>query len=291
MMDIIDDFLRDFALKGLAPVGNDGYDKEYLLKKRKDFISYWKGNSENYPAQDKNLKMNQLGTDIFTLSLFDDKEILDLMKTLEVGEDVTQYFLNLEDLYKSVLRFTEKSKFNWNIRDIMGIYYPYRASIIMHEFWLDLGNTQNDMDTFLRGLTLREKKGKLYDYELNQRNLLEEVLKLSDETNLDTLRPRIDRGLSHGFRKIMNFSHKFTYYNMYYQSFKLNKNIFTSANIESDFKVDFFDLADLTIMDKKILWGKEGEDLELTYGPPGNRRFKIKRVEQLFLNLSENYSK
>ncbi|WP_299273428.1 hypothetical protein [uncultured Psychroserpens sp.] len=290
MKNIPEEFNEKIAIISLNLIGDNGLNFEYLTDKRNRLLSDWRNFGESYLKLTPIEKIMHLGPDLFIFSMFRDSEVLDLMNKLNISFEVSKHFVDLVSLFESLQKFIMDSKFNWNIKIIMMFYYTYSFSFVSNSLYQDLGIEGNDSKAFFRGLSRREEKNKLYKDEQNILELIKfekkELKKIQS-----TYFPNLKNGFGSMLRKTMRFPHKHNFSNIYLLHYEFNQNLMTTKRVVSDFKCDFFQLADFLIRDKEVLWGKEEDDLELTYGEPGNRRFKIKRVEQLFVNLSDNYSK
>jgi len=286
MNKLEDEFNEKIRTTGFNLLGSNGLDMDYLLSQRKELLTDWGKFGETYLKLRPAEKMMHLGQDILLFSMFNDEDIIHLMKRLNVGQDVSKYFIDLETMFKSVQNFIEKSKFDWSTQHIMACFYSYSLAFLLNELKNDL---DIDLNNFLLGLHRREKKGTLdtHEQEVLETIKLEEDLLNKKNSNLKI--PRHKGSLRKMFKKPMRYPDKFNYNIMYHQNYNINVDRMINTSIISDFKCDFYDLTELTLRDKSIL--TNDKDSQLNYGELGNRRFKIKRVEQLFLNLSDYYSK
>jgi hypothetical protein len=270
--------------------GLSGFNEDYLNFRRNELLKYWKGFKEDYLRLQPGEKLMHLNADIIIFSVFNDSEVIDLMTDLEVGREVTDYFVDGEQTAKKVRRLIENSKFLWDFHNIMSIFNIYSFAFLSKKLMKYCEISERELNNNLLNIHRRESKGKLNTDEQILKNTLKKIESDANAENEDYKLLRTKHGLRPIAKKAYNFPHKLQFHRMYIHDFDRNKKLMGEEFNESDFKCEFFDVVDLLIRDKEILWGKEGDDLELTYGPPGNRRFKIKRVEQLFLSLSDFYS-
>lgn len=229
-----------------------------------------------------------LSQDILILSMFRDKEVLDLMRQLEVGSIVTDFFVDAEEMSRVIKRFMEISNFSWDFHNIMSCYNVYSRAFFDKKLSENLQISDREFNNALLNIHRREIKGELDHDEQLVKNTLEKSELEANAKNEDWNLIRMKHGFRSVIKKALNFPHKLHYNTMYVHNFNLNKGITDSKINESDYKCDFYDLAEITLRDKTIL--KNDVDSILNYGELDNRRFKIKRVEQLFLNLSDYYS-
>ncbi|MCA0132615.1 hypothetical protein [Winogradskyella alexanderae] len=270
--------------------GLSGFNIAYLNFKRSELLLHWKGFAEDYLKLQPGEKLMNLNADIIIFSVFNDNEVLDLMTNLKVSSSVTNYFIDGEQTSKMVKQFIDSSKFEWDFHNIMSIFNIYSYAFFSNKLREDSEISDTDLNNHLLGIHRREIKGKLTREEQVLKNTFNKIESEANAENEDYKLLRAKNGLRSIVKKAYNFPHKLQFHLMYIHDLERNKELIGDSFNESDYKCEFFDLVNLLIRDKEILWGKEGDDLELTYGPPGNRRFKIKRVEQLFLNLSDFYS-
>ncbi|WP_298898224.1 hypothetical protein [uncultured Psychroserpens sp.] len=286
MNKLEDEFNEKIRTTSFNLLGSNGLDIEYLFTQRKELLTDWANFTESYLKLTSADKMMYLGQDILLFSMFNDEEVMNIMKRLNVGKNVTKYFIDLEAIFQSVQNFIEKSKFNWSTKHIMACYYAYSLAFMLNEL---KQNLDIDLNNFLLGLHRREEKDALDKYEQSVLESIQLEQDLLDKKNENLKIPRYEDGLRKLYKKAMRYAYKFNYNNMYCMNYNINLDVMEDKRAVSDFKCDFYDLAEITLRDKTIL--KNDEDSVLNYGEPGNRRFKIKRVEQLFLNLSDYYSR
>lgn len=285
---------EEFINKGIQHInymtGLSGFNKDYLTFKRNELLLYWKDFTSDYLKLRPGEKLMYLGSDIIIFSVFKDKEVFDLMEGLKVSNRVTDFFVNGEQTAEDVKQFIANSVFAWDFHNIMSIFNIYSLAFLSNKLREDSEISDNQWSNHLLNVHRQEVKGKLNNDTRILRNTMIKNEKDADAKNKDWKLWRMKNGLQSVIKKIFKFPHKLQFYLMYMYDLDRNKKLLGDSFNESDYKCEFFDLVDMLIRDKEILWGKEGDDLELTYGEPGNRRFKIKRVEQLFLNLSNYYS-
>lgn len=284
MNRIEDEFNENILSTSFNLLGRNGLDMEYLLTQRKELLTDWDNFTEVYLKLTPAEKMIHLGQDLLIFSMFNDEEVLSLMTRLGVGKKVKSYFIDLESMFKSVQDFIKNSKFNWNSQYIMACYYAYSLAFMLNELKDDLDINLNN---FLLGVNRREEKDKLDKFEQEVLETIKSEEYLLDKNHENIEIPRHKGSLRKMFKKPMRYPDKFNYNIMYYQNFKIN-NMVNKRTI-SKYKCEFYDLVELTLRDKSIL--TNDEDSQLQYGEIDNCRFKKKRVEQLFLNLSDYYSK
>ncbi|WP_370391066.1 hypothetical protein [uncultured Winogradskyella sp.] len=270
--------------------GLSGFNIAYLNFRRKELMNYWKAFRDDYLNLLPGEKLMHLNADIIIFSVFNDTEVLDLMSKLKVGSIVTDYFVDGEKTAANVKQLIGGSEFLWDFHNIMSIFNIYSYAFLSKKLREDSEISDTDFNNHLLGIHRREIKGKLSGEEQVLKNTFSKIESEANAENEDYKLLRTKNGLRSMAKKAYSFPHKLQFNQMYMHNYERNRTTLDNSFNESDYKCAFFDLVDLLIRDKEILWGKEGDDLELTYGDPGNRRFKIKRVEQLFLNLSDFYS-
>jgi hypothetical protein len=223
--------------------------------------------------------------DIFYLSLVNDHKITDLLKSLKVGKIVTKFFETHQRLFMQLDKLSEKSKFHFPYSSILIYYKSYGFIFFLSQLTV---NFQMDMIKIFNQLKRKERYNKLSNDEVS---LLEHYKKLVRGLDIDDESfkvPVSKKGIISDQQKKFKYYYKPLFHNLYMVLKEINEDLLTTVKNESDFKVDFFDLVKILIRDKSIL--KDDLESQLKYGKPGNRRLKIKRVESLFLNLSDNYS-
>jgi len=285
MNRVEDQFNEKILSSSINLLGSNGLDMDYFLSQRKDLLTDWVNFCETYLQLTPAEKMMHLGQDILLFSMFNDEEVINLMNKLKVGEEVTENFIDLDTMFKSIQEFIENSKFNWNTQYIMASYYSYSLGFLLNKLKIDLGINLNN---FLLGLHRREKKDVFEKYEQEVLETIKLEQDILDKNHRDLKIPRHKEGLRKLYKKTMSYPHKFNYNAMYYANYSINLDKMKNKRAVTDFKCDFYELAEITLRDKTIL--KNDEDSVLNYGKPDNRIFKSKRVEQLFLNLSDYYS-
>lgn len=211
---------------------------------------------------------------IYILSLYKDEEVLTLMKYYEIGEDVTNYFVYINDIYEGLDKYVANSKYIVPYEVMMQSYIKYSESFFMIKLSEKMGF---DLNKISSKTYRQEKNGNLPEDFLEFKDYLNEFKVMVNNENPGIALAIKERSIASSLKKHIRYHTKIYFYNLYHTLLDFNKEINHNEIDEPDFKWKFYDLYELLILDKEEL--KADIDSELNYGDPGNRRFKIKRVE------------
>jgi hypothetical protein len=223
--------------------------------------------------------------DIFYLSLVKDEAITDLLKSLKVGKLVTKFFESHDSLLRQLDDHFEKSRFNLPFNVIFASYFSYSSSFFIAQLY---ANFKQDLIKTFNQLKRKERNNKLSNYEIMVLEYCKNLMPSSDIDEESIKMPISKNSFISDIQKKRQYYYKAIFHNLYMILKEINEDVITSAKTENDFMADFYDLVKILLRDKSIL--KDDIESQLKYGKPGSRRFKIKRVKSLFIDLSDNYS-
>jgi hypothetical protein len=257
--------------------------KKFLLEElsleRKGIIEFFTNNKNEYNQLDSLDKISNVSDDILMLSFFNDNEVASFMESLGVNSYVTKYFVSLKDVFDELDKLSVNSKFLIPYTFIFDLYCTYSQMFFNIQLCYNFGINYSKMLTLLKR---QEKNNKLPQaFEELHKKWLDNKYSMNDEILRVTI-PVSDDSLVSSMKKLNRFQHKVYFRELYDKLYLYNEGIIINTRLKSDFKCDFYDLFKILYRDKMFF--KNDDEKELTYGKPGNRRFKIKQVERLILS-------
>jgi len=226
-------------------------------------------------------KFITLAPEIAVFAMFDDEEVIALIQELEIGKGVTKYFVKADNIFESLDELSEKSKFLWAFETIWGFYSLHIKTFFNIQLSYDLGF---DIKEISKKMRRQEKNGNLPVEFKKIYDVLHVFDNKIEQEEFEMKFPFFNESVIKSIKKDISFSHKFNFHNLYHVLLEFNEKVNGLSINLPDFKCDFYDLCEILLRDKSIL--NNSLDAQAKYGKPGSRRFKIKRIDSLFLKLS-----
>jgi hypothetical protein len=222
-------------------------------------------------------KLNFFISNIYELSVFKDKDVIEVLNKLGIGGGVSNYFVDINELFEKLDKYFEKSIYRLPYTFILDFYEAYSKAFFVKQLAVELGL---DLTKELDKLRRQEKDSCVDESILNDFDKLKEINDLVDEDNLDLRILIPGRYKSSSFRKIYNKPHKIILYNLL---ITLRDCSMASPIIKKDlnkFYTSFYDLMEIFSRDTYYLWDDtEKRDVRSGYSSVNN--FKAKRVKSL----------
>jgi hypothetical protein len=208
------------------------------------------------------------------LSLCKREEILPLMQQLSIGECVTNYFVEANDIFNALDEFQEKSNYLIEYNSITPYYLDHINMFFMNQLAIEL---DLDLKSQLDKICRQQKNGNLnvlYDEAFNKTFM---VAKKNEQVNPNFKLPVFDDNIVGTLRKFNTYHDKIAYRNIYFYLYENNKAVFANNFSEKDFKIFFYDFLVIIVKNKSIL--NISIDSQVKYGDKGNSRYKTKWVD------------
>jgi len=228
-------------------------------------------------------KWEELKDGIVILSVCKSCEVQDLFDELGLGKLAANYFVDAETVFKSLDVLQNRSKIKieyWAVWECFYMQYLklFFSKKIMQELKYDIGKEINKWSR-------QEKNGRLPQLFMDKFGNYIEFIKFHEQEPEGSILPLFEGRYIYSFKKIFNHHYNIVFYIMYITLEMDNKKIQGKEFSLFQFKCDFFDLASIFFKDWKCF--DDREELELTYGDPGNKRYKVKMINSR-LNTCSN---
>lgn len=229
---------------------------------------------KDYSAIDK---FNFFVENIFELSLFRDNEVINVLNSCGIGCLVTDYFVNIDEVFDKLEEYYDKSIYQLPYTFILDYYEAYSKIFLINQLIVELGF---DLNKELDKVRRQERDSNVDETMISEFDKLKEVNNISNDDNLD-LRILISKKYtSTSIRKTYNKPHKILMYNLL---ITLRDNSMASPIQEKEldkFYASFYDLMELLSRDTEYLWDDtETRDVRSKYD--SDISFKAKRVKSL----------
>ncbi len=249
--------------------------KKLYFDMRPRLIELFNELNEEYLKADNLNKYYMIHEMIYYLSFYKDKEVLELLGKYNLTLFTQRVFIDHEQLFDALEKHEANSSFLFPFEMIVMMFNDYSKSIVKDAICKDL-----DIDA----IKIAQKVHRQFK-DGNKPELLEEYVKrvkllksTADKENV-FFRLKENNPFTSATHE-QKFPHIMPFKNLYYALLDFNQQVCSNLD-ESNFKVEFYNLMELILRDKAIL--NNNKDAQLNYGELGNTRFKIKRVESLFL--------
>ena len=226
---------------------------------------------ESYESSNAIQKYILIHQHIYELSFYDSNSVKDILIKYKLNEILPKLFVDTRILLDELYTHERISNHIFSLKEIYLLYKEYSKLTVKRQLALQLG---------IDIVKVAEKMNRQYKNNNSPELLIElteESLKIKEILNSEGVKFNFKENtpftsFTHGF----NFPHKVIFRNLYDILLEINKEHSYIKN-ESDFKVEFYNLLDIILIDKTIL--KDEEIAQINYY--NYRSFKTKRINSI----------